>query len=127
MLGMQGSEDVCCGLPQLPIAPLDCPSLPAWTRIEVTRSGDVQKPGGPGLTVGVLCLLLHLSVLCVLTAEKAQLAGISSGTQGHLLSKGLRADVASRPSYPQGVKAGRAQEQTVPNFHGAGTISRRPA
>ena len=65
---------------------------------------------GPGLTVGVLCLLLHLSVLRVLTAEKAQLAAISSGAQSHLLSKSLRAEVASRPSSPQRVKAWWAQE-----------------
>lgn len=83
------------------------------------------EPGGPGLTVGVLCLLLHLSVLRVLTAEKAQLAGISSGAQSHLFSKCLGAEVASRTSSPQGVKAWWAQEQTVLSLHGAGTSSRK--
>lgn len=78
---------------------------------------------GLGLTVGVLGLLLHLSVLRVLTAEKAQAAGVSSGTQGHLLSKYL--------SWPQGPAPHREWKpgglsNTVPNHHGAGTISRQP-
>lgn len=82
--------------------------------MEITCPGDVWRPGGPGLTVGVLCLLLHLSILRVLTAEKAQLAGISSGVQGHLFSKCLRVEVASRPSSPQGVKAWWAQNRQSP-------------
>lgn len=45
---------------------------------------------GLGLTVGVLGLLLHLAVLRVLTAEKAQTAEVSSGARGHLLSKCLK-------------------------------------
>lgn len=87
MLGMQDSEDWgtvafhTCPPPQY------CPPLPAQTTMEATCPGDVQRSGGPGLTVGILCLLLHLSIFRVLTAEKRQLAGISSGTQGHLLSK----------------------------------------
>lgn len=80
----------------------------------ITSPEDVARPGGPGLTVGVLCLLLHLSILRVLTAERAQLAGISSGAQGYLLSKCLWTEVASRPSSPHGVKAWWAQHRQSP-------------
>lgn len=92
MVGRQDCEDwhpetlLGYGLPHLPIAPLYCPPLPDWARMVVMCPGHVQRLKRSQLTVGILGLLLHLPIFCVLTAEKAQAAGVSFGTQGHLLS-----------------------------------------
>lgn len=97
MVGMQDPEDWHPGTlpgaeafhtcPQPHYAAHHCQSGLGWKSHVLGMRRDLE---GLGLTVGVLGLLLHLAVLRVLTAEKAQTAEVSSGARGHLLSKCLK-------------------------------------